>query len=132
MQPLLISHRKKVRNSYHSNWNRSRWRTKYCPDMDAAPQMKTFQLRKILDSVVFSLAIAERGPGMLFQTFWHGNALSPYEMACMRSFLDHGHSYDLYTYRGDLRVPAGIECRDAASLIAPEEYFTYEPATTFG
>jgi hypothetical protein len=67
----------------------------------------------------------EGGPGM-FQSFWYGGALSPYEEACMRSFVDHGHRYVLYTYGRDLRIPAGIECRDAALLIAPEAYFTYD------
>ena len=62
----------------------------------------------------------------MFQSFWYGDSLSPYEEACMRSFLDHGHRYILYTYRNDLRVPAGIECRDAAPLIPPEAYFTYQ------
>jgi hypothetical protein len=68
----------------------------------------------------------------LFQSFWYGDALSPYEQACMRSFLDHGHRYVLYTYRRDLRVPAGVECRDAAPLLAPEAYFTYGPGDGAG
>jgi hypothetical protein len=68
--------------------------------------------------------MVKRQPGT-FQSLWYGDALSPYEEACMRSFLDHGHRYVLYAYRSDLRVPAGVELRDAASLIAPDGYFTY-------
>jgi hypothetical protein len=73
----------------------------------------------------------ERGPG-LFQSFWYGDALSPYEKACIRSFVDHGHRYVLYTYRRDLHVPTGVECCDAAPLIAPELYFTYGPGDGAG
>ena len=50
----------------------------------------------------------------------------------MRSFADYGHRYVLYTYRRDLRVPTGVECRDAAPLIAPELYFTYGPGDGAG
>jgi hypothetical protein len=62
----------------------------------------------------------------IFQSFWYGDELSPYETACMQSFLDHGHRFVLYTYRDDLSVPAGVELRDAAPLVASEWYFTYE------
>ena len=61
----------------------------------------------------------------MFQSFWCGDSLSPYEVACMRSFVDNGHRFVLYTYQKDLRVPEGVERRDAAALIEPEAYFTY-------
>jgi hypothetical protein len=42
-----------------------------------------------------------------FQAFWFGNRLGPCERLCMKSFLDHGHEYDLYSYT-PLLVPEAI------------------------
>jgi hypothetical protein len=68
----------------------------------------------------------------MFQSFWYGDALSPYEEACIRSFLDHGHRFALYTYEKGLRVPDGVERRDAAALVPFDEYFTYGPGVGEG
>jgi hypothetical protein len=43
----------------------------------------------------------------------------------MKSFLDNGQRFILYTYSRSLNVPDGVECRDASQLIGPEGYFTY-------
>jgi hypothetical protein len=61
-----------------------------------------------------------------FQSFWAGETLSPYEMLCLRSFIDHGHRFELYTFEPDLRVPAGVELRDASEIIGREQFFVYE------
>jgi hypothetical protein len=62
----------------------------------------------------------------VFQSFWYGETLSPYEELCIRSFLDHGYSFHLYTYSSQLEVPRGAELRDAAELLNPRDYFTYK------
>jgi hypothetical protein len=36
-----------------------------------------------------------------FQSFWHGKALSPYELFCLQSFVTCGHDVDLYTYNAN-------------------------------
>lgn len=61
----------------------------------------------------------------LFQTFWHGGALSPYECLCLASFVDHGHRLDLYGYDPDLAVPAGVALRDAREIAPAEAVFRY-------
>lgn len=61
-----------------------------------------------------------------FQSFWAGGALTPYEMLCLRSFIDHGHTFDLYTFETGLRAPAGVSVRAAAEILGPEEFFVYE------
>jgi len=61
-----------------------------------------------------------------FQSFWAGGSLTPYEMLCLRSFIDRGHTFDLYTFESNLRVPAGVCIRDAADVLPPEEFFVYE------
>ncbi len=62
----------------------------------------------------------------VFQTFWYGSALSPYEMFCLRSFVDHGHHVDLYTYDHALEVPAGVTRRDAAEVLPQTDVFVYQ------
>ena len=66
-----------------------------------------------------------------FQSFWHGDALSPYELFCLKSFIDCGYAVDLYTYDVDLVVPAGVRVCDAAELISRKEVFVYQ-AEGFG
>jgi hypothetical protein len=44
----------------------------------------------------------------------------------MRSFLDQGHSFHLYTYSSELEVPFGVVLRNAADLFEQSEFFTYK------
>jgi hypothetical protein len=66
-----------------------------------------------------------------FQSFWYGDALSPYELLCLKSFVDHGHAVDLYTYDVQLVVPDGVRVCNAAELIREDEVFVYQ-ADGFG
>lgn len=68
----------------------------------------------------------------IFQTFWWGDALSPYEMLCLKSFVDHGHQVHLYSYTTQLTVPEGVVVRDAAALIAGDRFFAYESGAEKG
>lgn len=65
------------------------------------------------------------------QSFWHGGALSPYELFCLKSFVDHGYGIDLYTYDANLVVPAGVRICDAAEVARQDEIFVYQ-AEGFG
>ena len=67
----------------------------------------------------------------LFQSLWVG-PISPYEAMCMRSFIDHGHAFDLYTYSLDLEVPHGVRLKDASEILAEGEYFTYKSGSGKG
>jgi hypothetical protein len=67
-----------------------------------------------------------------FQSFWSGKTLTPYETLCLRSFIDRGHMFDLYTFDSGLRVPAGVRIRDAAEILGAEEFFVYEEGTGKG
>ena len=66
-----------------------------------------------------------------FQSFWYGGPLSPYELFCLKSFIDWGHAVDVYTYDVDLVVPAGVKVRDAAEILGQHEFFVYQ-AEGFG
>jgi hypothetical protein len=45
--------------------------------------------------------------------FWHGSPLGPYQLMAMRSFVDHGHRVELFTYDPGIAVPDWIVRRDA-------------------
>ena len=61
-----------------------------------------------------------------FQSFWWGEALSPYEWLCLKSFADFGHAFDLYTFDPDIVVPSGIRVCDASEVVNPSEFFAPE------
>jgi mannosyltransferase OCH1-like enzyme len=58
----------------------------------------------------------------VFRTFWHGNALSPYEIACLTSFIAHGHEVEVFVY-SDLEAPTGVRLRDAREILPFEQFF---------
>lgn len=60
----------------------------------------------------------------IFQSFWHGKRLSPYQWLCLTSFRDHGHEFVLYSY-DRIEVPDGIHLRDAAELLPRNRVFFY-------
>ena len=69
--------------------------------------------------------------GELFKSFWHLNPLSAYERLCLKSFIDHGHRFALYSYeRHD--VPAGVEICDAAEILPQDRFFTYSSGPGLG
>ena len=57
-----------------------------------------------------------------FGTFFAGE-LSHLERCCLRSFLRHGHQIALYCYDPVGVVPAGVEVRDAATILPRERFF---------
>jgi Alpha 1,4-glycosyltransferase conserved region/Glycosyltransferase sugar-binding region containing DXD motif len=59
----------------------------------------------------------------VFQSFWWGQPLSPYEWLCLTSFLDMGHAVNLYTFQTDLRVPRGVAVRDAGEILPNDCFF---------
>ncbi|MFN8554572.1 MAG: hypothetical protein U0103_24140 [Candidatus Obscuribacterales bacterium] len=60
----------------------------------------------------------------LVNSFWYGNSLTPYEVLCIKSFLDHGHSFRLYSY-DHLDVPDGVELCDASDILPRNQLFFY-------
>lgn len=64
-----------------------------------------------------------------FASFWHGGDLSPHAHLCIKSFLDFGHEFHLYTFDRRLRVPSGCQLRDAADFYSEDEVFYYRGGT---
>lgn len=61
----------------------------------------------------------------LIRAFWHGGALSPYEVLCLTSFVHHGHATELYSYDSGLTVPPGVVLRDAAEVLPSSRIYFY-------
>ena len=61
----------------------------------------------------------------LFQSFWWGDRLSPYEASCLRSFIDCGYQVDLFTYSSDLAAPSGVRIRPASEILDRSAFFVY-------
>lgn len=60
----------------------------------------------------------------VFNTFWHGRRLMPLEIACMRSFIDHGHRLRVFTY-DDFELPKGVENIDARRILPLDRFFLF-------
>lgn len=60
----------------------------------------------------------ESGMRPSFASFWAGGALSPFEKACLHSFLLRGYSVTLFSYQTDIgNTPDGIKVEDARSIV---------------
>ena len=60
-----------------------------------------------------------------FSSLWIGATLSPVEHLCIRSFLDHGHAFELYTYGSVADVPDGCAVLDANRVLGEDQIFAY-------
>ncbi|MEZ5009054.1 MAG: DUF4184 family protein [Chitinophagales bacterium] len=63
---------------------------------------------------------------------WIGNSLSNVELLTIQSFLDHGHSFQLWTYAIDLNIPRGTILKDANKIIDEKDVFSYHNTNQFG
>lgn len=61
-----------------------------------------------------------------FQSFWYGSELSSLERLCLRSFVNRGKNFELYTYDDSLSVPDGVVLRDASEVYPENEVFAYQ------
>jgi hypothetical protein len=66
-----------------------------------------------------------RAKATVLQGFWHGPPLGPVREACLRSFVDHGYRFHLYTYDA-VDVPDGITVMDADPVLPRAEMFHFE------
>jgi hypothetical protein len=62
----------------------------------------------------------------VFRTFWLQPELSPVEHLCIKSFLAHGHRFQLYSYADVANVPEGCEVEDARRVLPEERVFFYK------
>src|ERR1022692_1286129 len=56
----------------------------------------------------------------VIQSFWTG-PITDMERLCVKSYLDHGHEFHLYTYESLSNLPAGVSVKDANEIIPREQ-----------
>lgn len=66
-----------------------------------------------------------REENITIKGLWIGNELSPNEVLCVKSYLYHGHTFELYTYDRVQNVPVGVVIKDANQIIPKSEIFTF-------
>lgn len=66
--------------------------------------------------------------GYPIQCFWTG-PLSDLEIACLKSWVGHGHPVHLYTYDEFSGLPAGVEVMDAATILPEDEFELFDGET---
>lgn len=57
---------------------------------------------------------------------WVGETLPLLAQLCIKSFLDHGHEFQLFTYRSYGNIPSGTTVRDAREILPEEAVFYHE------
>lgn len=70
----------------------------------------------------YTLSIAT----MIAQSLWIGQELSTLEYMSIKSFLNHGYTYHLYTYTPVKYVPDGTIIKDANEILPESEIFYYK------
>lgn len=61
-----------------------------------------------------------------FKGFWHGPQLGLLRIACLNSFLNKGHKFQLYTYKHFEGIPTGVEVMDANKILPEKSILWYE------
>ena len=62
----------------------------------------------------------------IIQGLWIGKSLSKMEQLSIKSFLDNGHEYHLYTYSDVKNIPKGTVIKDGNEIITENQIFTYK------
>ncbi len=62
----------------------------------------------------------------IYQSLWIGNELSNMEKLSIKSFIDSGHVYHLYTYGEVKGIPDGTIVKDGNDILNEDEIFTYK------
>jgi len=57
------------------------------------------------------------------QSLWIGKELSVMEIMCIKSYLFHGHPFDLYVYDNVKNIPEGTTIKDGNLIIPQKEIF---------
>jgi len=63
--------------------------------------------------------------GSIIQSLWIGGSLSNLEILSIKSFLQNGHTYHLYTYENIDNVPDGAVIKDGNEILPKSEIFRY-------
>ena len=62
----------------------------------------------------------------IIQSLWIGGSLGKMEQLSAKSFIDHGHTYHLYTYGKVENIPEGVIVKDGNEIVSKSEIFRYK------
>jgi hypothetical protein len=62
----------------------------------------------------------------IIQSLWIGSELSKLEQLCLKSFIDNGHEFHLYTYEEVKNIPEGVIVKDGNEILDESEIFRYK------
>jgi len=62
----------------------------------------------------------------IIQSLWIGDSLSKMEQLCVKSFVDNGHTYHLYTYGNVANIPEGVIVKDGNEIVPENQIFRYK------
>lgn len=65
------------------------------------------------------MSIAPQKEHPKFATFWHGPELSPYDLACLSSFVKRGYQVSVYSYEKVSNLPSWVVAKDASQILPP-------------
>lgn len=68
----------------------------------------------------------------IIHSLWIGPELSHLEQLTIRSFMDHGHIFQLWTYGPVHGLPVGTQVKDANKILDRDEVFQRELADPYG
>jgi hypothetical protein len=67
----------------------------------------------------------------MIQSLWIGKRLSTMELLSIRSFLHHGHHYELFVYEPVQNLPEGAIARDANEILPASRIFQYADGRSY-
>lgn len=67
---------------------------------------------------------------MIIQGLWIGDRLTQFEYNSIKSWLNNGFEYHLYTYNSVENIPSGVIIKDAREILSESEIFYYNTAIT--
>jgi len=62
----------------------------------------------------------------IIQSLWIGPRLSNMEYLCIKSFIDFGHEFHLYTYNKVDNIPKGVIVKDGNEILPASEIYRYK------
>ncbi|RTL49669.1 MAG: hypothetical protein EKK40_15075 [Bradyrhizobiaceae bacterium] len=62
-------------------------------------------------------SLPKTGDPQVVRTFWHGETIGPYQQLCLKSFADHGHTVEVFSYGAGQDFPDWLVARNAAEIL---------------
>jgi hypothetical protein len=61
------------------------------------------------------------------RTFWHGGPIGPYQLLCLRSFVDRGHRVEVFSFEPIGELPDWLVRKDAGDIVPSSRVVRYLP-----